>query len=678
MQKAIFFLLIICVTSLQAWKMEAGKITVLNTNANTQTPITFRQTYDTIPLVFVLATSQGGDSAALRIKDVTTTGFTIYSVEPDGNDGPHARMTSVPYIAIEPGTHTLPDGTTLVAQSIQTQRFQSKLLAGSSWESVALGGFSTAPTVLAQIQTANNERVDLPVPSAVSQPWMSVAVRGVSAAGFELALERSETTTGTIVLDESIAYLAIDSGLSGANHYFGANDATRIEYESIRSADLIRGWSNPSGYTINFSKSYPDPIVVATKNSRDGSDGGWLRRNSLTTSSIVVNVDEDIANDTERSHTTELAGVMIFSEPFDVEFVYTTTANMLINEVLYNEVSVGLSSDEFVELYVTSSGDLNGFVLSDQDTHHYRFSSHSVTAGEYVILHTGTGVDSVAGGVHHFYMGAVSYLNNNNDDLLLLKPSQDLTTLADATLFNAAPLDYIAYGRNSVGGNVDPIPTSMNAVTLSFNYAFGTELSGAPDGESISLTPNATDSDMAGCWERTTSGNASDNGCVGYIQTVATDATYLHSQTQSNTQMPNIILSKTQQSVYDPVNINTNPKAIPGAVVEYTIDAQNEGLGSASSVVIVDSVPVGMKLCVADVAQCQAALFVDGAPSSTLTLNTVDYSSDGGVTFGAATPDIDGFDTNIDTIRVTLNGTFAPSNGVAHPSFALKIYMGVE
>ncbi len=682
MMRAILLLatLLMIQTQLFAWKMEADKITVLNTTGNTTTSITFRQTYDTTPLIFLLATDRGSDPATLRVKNVTTTGFDVYIVEPDGNDGPHARMTSVPYIAIEPGVHTLPDGTQIVAQSISTQAYRAKLLAGSSWDTVSLSGFSTTPAILAQIQTANSERVDTPVPSAVSRPWMSIALRGVSSTGFQIALERSETTLGTLNSNEEIAYLAIDSALSGSNHYFGSSTADRIWYESIRSTDTIAGWDNSAaGYNIAFSTAYPDPIAVATKNSRDGGDGGWLRRRSISSSSISLVVDEDLANDTERAHTTERAGVVIFSEPFDVEFIYNTTAAMSINELLYNEVTTGVNNDEFIELYVTSSGDLNGFVLTDQDTNFYRFSSLSVNVGDYVIVHLGTGVDSSAGSIHHLYKNSTTILNNNNDDVVLLKPAQDVSILADNTAFNAEPMDYVAYGRNSVGSNVDAIPVSMNLITLSYSYTFGTELTGAVNGESISLTPNAIDSDQARCWERTTSGNAGNNGCAGYIPTRATDATYLHSQTQSNTAMPNIILSKSALPTYDPVNATINPKAIPGSIIEYTIAARNEGAGAANNISIADKIPTDLKLCVTAIGQCQVAQYTDGSPNSTLSLGVIEYSDDNGTTFAyTPSPDIDGFDISVTDIRINLTGTFVASIGAPYPNFEIKLYTGIR
>jgi hypothetical protein len=668
---------------LVAWKLEADTMVVKNTTNGVITHINFRQTYETVPLVFTLATDAGGNSATIRVNSISKTGFDVYSVEPDGNDGSHVQMSAVPYIVIEEGSHEFPDGTKIVAGKISTNKFQSKLIAGASWEFISLSGFSTTPIVLGEIQTRNSERTDVTVPDAVSQPWITTTISAVSSTGFEIALERSETQTGTLV-NEDIAYLAIDSGLNGGNHYFGSSEAKKIEYETILSSDSIRGWDDSSiGYLINFSKAYSDPMVVTTKNTRDGGDGGWFRRRSIATDSIALVVDEDKANDTERSHTTEKAGVLLFSEPFDVEFIDTNQASMMINEVMYNETVTGSSNNEFVEFYVTQAGDLNGLIVADQDTNEYLFPSHTVAIGDYVVLHTGIGTDTVIGRVHHFYKGASQIWNNTNDDVLLLQPAKDLITLADGQVFNAIPIDYTSYGRNSVGGNVDPIPTSLNGVTLTWDYSYGTELDNALDGQSISLSPNNVDSNKAGCWELTASGNASDNGCSGYLITTDSEAdtSLTYSMGQNNTVKPNIFLTKNSTAIYDPINLQNNPKAIPGAMVKYVIDAHNEGNGATDSntAVLKDTVPANMKMCVATVAQCQEVTFIDGTTTSGLSLGTVSYSNDGGANYNyTPTADAEGFDATVTNVKFSLDGAFLASDGVNYPSMQLEFFMGVN
>jgi len=54
-----------------------------------------------------------------------------------------------------------------------------------------------------------------------------------------------------------------------------------------------------------------------------------------------------------------------------------------------------------------------------------------------------------------------------------------------------------------------------------------------------------------------------------------------------------LVATKTAVVLEDPVNLLVNPKAIPGARVEYTITVDNDGTGPATNVVIADTVPAG-------------------------------------------------------------------------------------
>lgn len=54
-----------------------------------------------------------------------------------------------------------------------------------------------------------------------------------------------------------------------------------------------------------------------------------------------------------------------------------------------------------------------------------------------------------------------------------------------------------------------------------------------------------------------------------------------------------VTMTKTARVVSDPVNLLVNPRAIPGAVMEYCLTVSNAGPGSATGVSITDAVPAG-------------------------------------------------------------------------------------
>lgn len=99
----------------------------------------------------------------------------------------------------------------------------------------------------------------------------------------------------------------------------------------------------------------------------------------------------------------------------------------------------------------------------------------------------------------------------------------------------------------------------------------------------------------------------------------------------------NLTLAKSSLTAEDPFNGTTNPKAIPGARVTYTLDLGNTGTGSADNVSIVDAIPAN-------------TAFRVGSVTSN---GTVVFSSDGGVTWAyVPVPDANGTDLNLTHLQV--------------------------
>ena len=85
-----------------------------------------------------------------------------------------------------------------------------------------------------------------------------------------------------------------------------------------------------------------------------------------------------------------------------------------------------------------------------------------------------------------------------------------------------------------------------------------------------------------------------------------------------------LTVSKTSAVESDPINGTTNPKAIPGATVRYTITVQNTGSSDATSVVLVDATPV-------NTTYVPGSITVDGA-------NKTDINGDDEADYGATNP----------------------------------------
>ena len=325
--------LLLMPTLAHAWKMEAGTLDLPATSGVNQLfSFSFKQTYATPPIVVALPTEDGPNASALRIDNVTTTGFWLAQVEPFSEDGPHTNMT-VSYVAVESGSHTLPDGTRIEAGLLSSQSPQgddyvqfngtSKGNYSAAWGTLGFASsFGARPVVIGDIQTLANERNA--VPEAVSEPFLTTVFNNVTASGFDYALERSEAydespgNSGKFRFNalssaESIGYIAVENTSAST---FRAIGNTNILLEAFNESNAVRGWDDGCR-NINFNNSYSStPVALAGKISRFGADGGWLRQCSVSGSSLSLVIDEDQAQDNERSAPANDVSLVVFSDAF--------------------------------------------------------------------------------------------------------------------------------------------------------------------------------------------------------------------------------------------------------------------------------------------------------------------------------------------------------------------------
>lgn len=333
-----------------AFKMESGSFRINATTGGAPgfTTQVFRQTYDVTPVVFILTTNQGSDSAVVRIRNVSTTQFEAVIVEAPGENGPHVQM-DVQYFAIEPGRHTMTvldqvlgsRSVTIEAGLLSTDRVLcvAPATCTNTFDTHAFTApaFTGTPVVLAQLQSFVNGIAG--VPAVPPQPFITASIDAVNAGGFSFAIDRHETTTGALTgpqaATESIGYVAIEADVTAAD--FTANNATAllVELETIlvpaTAPNAADGWNDGCNENIPFSKVLPTRLVMATKQTRRTADGGWLRRCNLTSQRVRVVTDEDVQADNERSKVEppkirDGVGLVVFSRDFffDSNFVPLT------------------------------------------------------------------------------------------------------------------------------------------------------------------------------------------------------------------------------------------------------------------------------------------------------------------------------------------------------------------
>ncbi len=148
---------------------------------------------------------------------------------------------------------------------------------------------------------------------------------------------------------------------------------------------------------------------------------------------------------------------------------------------------------------------------------------------------------------------------------------------------------------------------------------------------------------------------------------------------------PALLVTKTVQTISDPINGNSSPMAIPGAIFLYTVTVTNQGPGQvdSDSLTVTDPVPDNSSLYVDDTSG-DPIVFIDGTVGSGL---SYDYAGDvtfsnqpgGGPPFNyAPDPDADGFDPDITGFRIEPTGTMNASAGGNDPSFTIRFRTRLE
>ncbi len=146
--------------------------------------------------------------------------------------------------------------------------------------------------------------------------------------------------------------------------------------------------------------------------------------------------------------------------------------------------------------------------------------------------------------------------------------------------------------------------------------------------------------------------------------------------TITNTRKPpnaNLVITKTSTVVSDGVSA-TNPKAIPGAVVRYTISVTNTGdqAVDASTIVITDPLPSTVTY-----GASSPVVFTNGATVSGLnafnasTMVTFSNQPSGGAPY-TYSPNTAGYDAGVKGIRIAPTGTLAAASSSGQPSFTVS------
>lgn len=264
------------------------------------TTVNLAHTYD--DPVFIVETISGDGSGgssnrpAVAVLTATSTGsFTVRIQEPDNEPDTHGIET-VSYMVMERGAYQLPDGRRVDVGTLDTSNYYGNAVAGASDDTCSFTQtFSDTPVVLASLQSDNNTG---------TPDFLTASVALPTSDDFACSIEVPDGETNAPSNSETIGWIAIEGGTFTNNG---------IAIEATTTSQSITGWSDTPWYEQSFTQAFSAiPGFVATKQTRNGAEGGWVRFDATDLNSIELAFDE--RDDGERTHTNETVGYIAFGE----------------------------------------------------------------------------------------------------------------------------------------------------------------------------------------------------------------------------------------------------------------------------------------------------------------------------------------------------------------------------
>ncbi|MEM9716870.1 MAG: Hint domain-containing protein [Pseudomonadota bacterium] len=301
--------------------MAIGEAGTLQENTDfTNEPIRVELTEPlTDPVIVMIGENDGGNRYVLRVltdleetnADGDTTAFFFTMQEFENHDGPHPRIETINWFAVEQGVHTLPDGRTIeVGEFLATEAPQTVPLTGDY-------GTDT-PIILTNVNDAIKPGGDVVDPDPTN----------ASGSGFTLELNQEEGQTDAIT-PEVVGYIAVQPG-TGIDSG-GAQIQTDLD-------------SGTSIYGL-VGAPYTNPIVVAETQTINDPDPGsvFLRDTNAVDDNTEVGLrfEEDSAGGAETTHGNETVGIVTFEEGLILCFTAGTLIKTTRGPVAVENLQIG-------------------------------------------------------------------------------------------------------------------------------------------------------------------------------------------------------------------------------------------------------------------------------------------------------------------------------------------------
>ena len=247
--------------------VELGQVVMRQAGPFHWRTVTFTDPIENAVVIIGPLSRNGGDEATARVRNVTDTGFQVQVDEWDGLDGAHALETFT-WMALPEGTHTLADGRTVTAGTVN--------LVNETSKRVHYDGFDAGPIVFAQVMTANGAQA------------VTDRIKGVTSGGFRVQMQEAEIANHAH-LSEVVGWAAFERGGDSGGLQVGAT-ARRFDH----SAD-----------SFAFDTHDAAPGLIADMRSFVGPDTASLRYTDIGVRRASIIVEEERSQDNEKSHADE-------------------------------------------------------------------------------------------------------------------------------------------------------------------------------------------------------------------------------------------------------------------------------------------------------------------------------------------------------------------------------------
>lgn len=279
----------------------ASSAVATDTGATGWTTISLEQSYDS-PVIAVLPFEDSTTNPiSARIDNITSNSFDVTLQESNSDIG---KSDTIHYIVVEEGAWTL--GNTKVEahqESISTVGASSAV--GGTWagdSKTYSQTYSANPIVLHQVMSYND--------ADWITSWVSsdgTQTNPPDTSGFQIAMNGAQVTSTHD--PETIGWIVFEN--------YGTDTVDGTEFRTSIPGTEMYGHDNGCS-TYTHGGTYTSPIVAASQLEMDGGDGGWIRGCSLGSTSVGFHCEEDQEYDTERAHTSEILGYIVFEEAFSI------------------------------------------------------------------------------------------------------------------------------------------------------------------------------------------------------------------------------------------------------------------------------------------------------------------------------------------------------------------------